>query len=126
MERYDYRAAMAADVASWISDNYNAAEIAEKLEDRDAWEEELNDELWIVDSVTGNGSGSYWFSSWKASEALFHNWDLMAEAMSELCCDCNAIEKGPEWADVTIRCYLLSEAIYTALDALEEECGDAE
>lgn len=94
MERYDYRAAMAADVASWISDNYNAAEIAEKLEDRDAWEEELNDELWIVDSVTGNGSGSYWFSSRKASEALCHNWDLMAEAMSELCCDCNSIEKA--------------------------------
>lgn len=126
MERYDYRAAMIKDVTRWINDNHDAAEIAEKLEDRDAWEEELNDELWVVDSVTGNASGSYWFNREKASEALCHNWSLLAEAMDEFCCEHNAIKEGPEWADVTIRCYLLGEAIYGALDALEEEYCDAE
>ena len=40
--------------------------------------------------------------------------------MSEFGFDCNAIEKGPEWADVTIRCYLLGEAIHTVLDELED------
>lgn len=124
MDRYDYRAEMIADVTQWIKDNYTAAEIAEKLEDRDAWEEELNDELWIVDSVTGNASGSYWFSREKASEALCYNWSLLAEAMDEFCCERNAIKEGPEWADVIIRCYLLGEAIYTALDSLEGQYND--
>lgn len=119
MERYDYKAAMAADVTRWINDNYDAAEAFERLVGRDTWEKELIDELRPLDSVTGKTYGSYWFSRLKAAEALCHNWDLLAEAMSELNCDCDAIAKGPEWADVTIRCYLLGEAICAALDALE-------
>ena len=37
----------------------------------------------------------------------------------------NAIEKGAEWADVTIRCYLLDEGIEKAMEELEEEIEKA-
>lgn len=120
MERYDYRAAMAADVTRWITDHYNAAEIVERLKDRDVWEGELHDTLWTADSVTGNGSGSYWFSTWKAEEALCHNLDLLGEALSEFESDPAVIMKSAEAADVTVRCYLLPDCIDDALDQLED------
>lgn len=121
MERYDYKEAVKNDVLDYIRDNYDGEEIREKLNERDEWAQELNDDLWTVDSVTGNGSGSYFFNSWKAEEAIAHNLDLLGEAMAEFCDDCNALQKGAEWADVTIRCYLLYSAIEEALDELEEE-----
>lgn len=49
----------------------------------DGLSEYLNDELWTADSVTGNGSGSYTFSTWKAEEYLAHNWDILTEALEE-------------------------------------------
>ena len=121
MERYNYLEEMTVDIIDYIKDNYTNEEIIEKLESRDEWAQELNDDLWTVDSVTGNGSGSYFFNSWKAEEAIAHNLDLLGEAMAEFCDDCNALQNGAEWADVTIRCYLLYSAIEEALDELEEE-----
>jgi hypothetical protein len=75
--------------------------------------------MWVNDSITGNASGSYFFSSYKAEQALVGNWDLLAEALTEFCCYCNAIAKGAEWCDVTIRCYLLGECIAAALNEIE-------
>jgi hypothetical protein len=37
------------------------------------------------------------------------------------CSDKNVIEEGAEWADVTIRCYLLAQAIAEVLNEVEEE-----
>lgn len=119
MERYNYLEAMAADIIEYIKDHYTNAEIIEKLSSRDEWAQELNDDLWTVDSVTGNGSGSYYCNSWKAEEAIAHNLDLLGEALAEFCDDCNALQKGAEWCDVTIRCYLLYSAVENALDELE-------
>lgn len=122
---YDYMETMESDILEYIQENYTANEIAEKLEDRDEWETELNDDLWIADSVTGNASGSYYCNSWKAAEAIAHNWDILQEALEDFgCCDCNPIAKGPEWCDVTIRCYLLGQAIASTLDYLEAENND--
>ena len=85
-------------------------------------EEKLNDDLFCEDSVTGNASGSYTFNTWEAEENLTHNMDLLAEALEAFGCDnINILEKGAEWADVTIRCYLLGQAISEVLDELEEE-----
>lgn len=119
MERYNYLEEMQADILDYIRDNYDGEEIRQKLEERDEWESDLHDDLWTVDSVTGNGSGSYFFNSWKAEEAIAHNLDLLGEAMEEFCDDCNALKNGAEWCDVTIRCYLLYKAIREALDELE-------
>jgi hypothetical protein len=119
---YNYRINITNDILDNIRENYTADEIAANLEDRETWEEELHDDLWICDSVTGNASGSYYCNSYKAEQALVGNWDLLAEALSEFDCDdINPIAKGAEWCDVTIRCYLLGECISAALDELEEE-----
>ena len=120
MERYNYMESITADVLEYIRTEYTEEEIKEKLEDRDAWEEELNDSLWVHDSVTGNGSGSYTFNTWRAEEYIAHNLDLLAEAMAEFGDDSNALKNGAEWCDVTIRCYLLGAAISAALDTIEE------
>ena len=121
MERYNYLEEMTVDIIDYIKDNYTNEEINEKLESRDEWAQELNDDLWTVDSVTGNASGSYYCNSWKAEEAIAHNLDLLGEALEGFCDDCNALQKGAEWCDVTIRCYLLYRAIENALDELESE-----
>ena len=61
-------------------------------------------------------------TSISALSALAHNWDLLAEALTEFGCDgVNAIEKGAEWCDVTIRCYLLGQAIAEVMEELAEE-----
>ena len=92
------------------------------FDDREELEEVAQVELWADDSVTRTGRGSYFFSAWKAEEALCHNWDLLAEACEEFGQDIGeAVKQGAEACDVTIRCYLLSQAIAAALDELEEE-----
>lgn len=122
MERYNYNEAVREDVLEAIRDNYTPEEIREALKDRDAFAEKLNDDLWIDDGVTGNASGSYYCNTWKAEEAIAHNLDLLGEALQEFGCGPEyLIEKGAEAADVTIRCYLLYNAISEALDELCEE-----
>lgn len=121
MERYDYMAAMKEDIKEYIRDHYTTEEITERLEDRADWEDTLNDDLWTVDSVTGNASGSYTFCAYTAEEYIAHNLDLLAEALREFCDTSDYLEKGAEACDVTIRCYLLYQAIRNALDEIENE-----
>ena len=119
MSRYNYLEAVTEDVREYIE---NEIDLAEWKGNRDGLEEQLNDDLWICDSVTGNASGSYYCNTWKAEEALSHNWGLLAKALSEFGQDgTDVLEQGAEAMDVTIRCYLLSQAIAEALDELEEE-----
>lgn len=89
---------------------------------RDYVEQEIDLTEWTCDSVTGNASGSYYCNTWKAEEALAHNWDLLAEALEEFGQDgTDVLKKGAEAMDVTIRCYLLGQAIAAVLDDLEED-----
>lgn len=81
----------------------------------------LYDEMFVDDGITGNASGSYTFSSIEAEENLVGNWELLREALEEFCCEENAIEKGAEWCDVTIRCYLLPRVLWEVLEKLVEE-----
>lgn len=118
---YDYREAMTEDVKEWIKENID---LTEWTEDRERLEQQLNDDLWTEDSITGNASGSYYCNSYKAEESIAHNWDLLNEALDEFGQNnINVIEKGAEWADVTIRCYLLWSVISDVLDEMEEN-GD--
>lgn len=118
---YDYREAIKDDVLEYINNEINFEDF-DTLEDL---EEYLNDELWTVDSVTGNASGSYTFSTYEAEENLAHNWDLLAEALEEFGNEENPISKGAEWCDVTIRCYLLGECIAAALEEIEDDFNEA-
>lgn len=113
--KYDYMESMVEDILNHIEYDEDLTE----WDDREEFEDHLNEVLWDCDSVTGNASGSYTFNTWKAEENLSHNWDLLAEALNEFCeGDAHVIDKGPEWCDVTIRCYLLGSAIAEALDRL--------
>ena len=119
-ERYDYYEAVKADVLEAIRDQYQPktlADILDLFEKRD----EICDDLWTMDSVTGNASGSYTFSSWKAEENLLHNLDLLGEALEAFGSDYDILKNGAEACDVTIRCYLLGGAIDEALEELAHE-----
>ena len=124
MEKYDYLESMSNDIIDYIRENYTDEEIRTELNERNDWEEKLNDDLWVEDSVTGNASGSYTFNTWKAEEYICHNLDLLSEATEEFGDDRNALKHGAEWCDVTIRCYLLGQAISNALDILEKEFAE--
>ena len=118
MKSYNYLEAVTNDAKTAILENMNDWNFA----DRDELEEKANDELWIDDAVTGNGSGSYTFSTWQAEENLCHNMDELEEACNEFGQDIGeAVKQGAEYCDVTIRCYLLPQAISAAIDELEEE-----
>ena len=119
---YNYLENVTSDVLDAIRENYAIEEIAEKLlNDKHGFSETLNDDLWIDDSVTGNSSGSYYCNPWKAEEALSHNLDLLKEAIDEFGGNYDVLGDGPEACDVTIRCHLLSQAIYDALEELEDD-----
>lgn len=122
MTNYNYLEAVTSDVLDYIKEKIN---LDEWKGNREGLEEKLNDELWTVDSVTGNASGSYTFNTWEAEENLAHNWDLLAEALDEFRQDgTDILRQGAEAMDVTIRCYLLGQAIAEALDELEEELAE--
>lgn len=122
MEKYDYLQAVIDDVKQYIADN----EITVTTDNRDEVEQQLNEDLFTDDSVTGNASGSYTFSTWQAEENLCYNMDLLADALSEFGCTFDYLEKGAEACDVTIRCYLLGQAISTVLDEIAVDIADDE
>ena len=121
-DTYNYMEAVADDVRDYIE---NEIDLKEWKLNRDGLEEKLNYDLWVCDSVTGNASGSYYCNNWKAEEALAHNWDLLAEALTEFGQDgTDVLKEGAEAMDVTIRCYLLGQAIAEVLNDLEEEIAE--
>lgn len=119
---YNYLEAMKNDIEEYINENINL----EDYESKDELEEKLNDDLWIEDSVTGNGSGSYTFNSYKAKEYLEGNEDLVREMCKEFCIDADTIaekflNEDYEYFDVSVRCYLLGQAIAEVLEDIEIE-----
>lgn len=120
---YDYLEQVTADVRDYVEQEVDLSEWAG---DRDGLEEKLNDDLWTCDSVTGNGSGSYTFNRVQAQIYVLDGMDELQEAVNEFGIDSETIgekflESDWEYFDVTIRCYLLGQAIAAVLDDLEED-----
>ena len=114
---YDYRAELKLDIIGYVQQNVDIASYGSY----DELTEALYDDLWTEDSVTGNGSGSYTFSTWQAEENLSHNWELLIEAAEAFGIEptvSDGYDHGAEWWDVTIRCYLLGEMIGEALGGM--------
>lgn len=80
--------------------------------------EDLNEKLFNVDSITGNGSGSYTFNTLQAERNLVGNWEILRTAIDELDPSFDAIHKGAEACDVLVRIYLLPTAIDDAITKL--------
>lgn len=116
-EKYNYLEQVTSDAKEAILEYMDEWDFSS----RDELEQIAADELWADDGVTGNASGSYYCNAWKAEEAICHNWDLLGEAIDEFGGDTDILQQGAESCDVTIRCYLLGQAISAALDELEEE-----
>lgn len=117
---YNYLEEMKNDVMEYINNEIDLS----NYEDRDELEQFLNDELFTVDSVTGNASGSYTFNRVQASLYVLDNMDLLQEAIREFCIDSETVadkflSDDWEYFDVTIRCYLLWQAIAEALDEMD-------
>lgn len=102
MKTYDYLENVKEDVRNYIEEN----KIVVTSSNREEVEQELNDTLFVNDSVTGNSSGSYTFSTWQAEENLCHNFELLTDALEELGYDLSYLKS----------CYLLGQAISEVLD----------
>ena len=121
MANYNYLEAIKADVKEYIANEVTMSD----FEDRNELETTLNDDLFVNDSVTGNASGSYTFNSYKAKQNLEGNEDLVREMCKEFCIDAETIaekflNEDYEYFDVSVRCYLLGQAIGEVLDEMEE------
>ena len=113
MERYDYLENTKNNILEYVRE--------EKDYLKGKSQDELYDDLFISDYITGNGSGSYYCNTWQAEESLTHNLDLLAEALEEFGYEnINALEKGAEWCDCIIRCYILGQALGEVWDEVEE------
>ena len=112
MKKYNYLENLKEDIKAYIKEN-------DLLNNEQVNYDALYDDMFINDSITGNGSGSYFCNAWKAEEALAHNLDLLHEAceMFGSTPDLN----NPEACDVTIRCYLLGQALHKVIEEIEDK-----
>lgn len=118
---YNYLEAVKSDIED-VLDDY----ISMYGDDVDADEirQRLNGDLWADDSVTGNGSGSYTFNREEAKKYLFDSdddMDILKEAVSEFGTEAEDVvdhfmSEDWEYFDVTIRCYILAQAIDEVLE----------
>lgn len=122
MEKYDYLSAVESDIREYIENNVNFHDYS----DLDEMKEDLNEKLFVEDSVTGNASGSYTFNAWKAEEYLCHNLDLLAEANDAFGGSSDILSDGAEMCDVTIRCYLLGQAIENVAPDMWQDWEDSQ
>ena len=121
---YDYLEAVKDDVKEYIRNEVNVGDYS----DRDEMGEQLYDTLFCEDSVTGNASGSYTFNSYKAKEYIESDpeaYTYIRELVSEYGIEAETVadkflNEDWEYWDVSIRCYLLYQAVDKALEELED------
>ena len=85
----------------------------------------FRDACFLSDSITGNSSGSYTFNSQQAKEniedLLFS--DELESMFNKYGYESIPYDKGPEYIDVSIRCFLLDEVINENEDKLKNLLG---
>lgn len=113
MSHYNYFEDVAEDAKDFICENIDCYDNFDSM----------FDEMFVSDWVTGNGSGSYTFNSYTAQQYVKDAlWDeeinSLFGANGE---DIFAVAKnGPEYLDVCIRCYILSD-LYSDLEEFFQE-----
>ena len=123
MDKYDYYIEVANDIECWMDKDGDPFDLSQ-FEDREEAAEFLYDELWAEDAITGNGPDWY-ASEEECEEFICHNLNLLFDALFEF----GELEESlldnlhkhykeknlARWADCTIRCYVLNNAIEGAL-----------
>lgn len=138
MTNKNYFEQVKADVNEYMEDNeyyFNLSDYA----DVDDFQERIYESMFVADSVTGNGSGSYTFNREEAKEYVLADIDTVKEALSEFCVSAEEVgnkflEEDWEYLDVTARCYILWQAVGAWIDenrealegAIEEAHREAE
>lgn len=125
MEKYNYRKVMTDNIKDWILTNGIIKHAQNEEWNRDELAAWLNDELWNHDVITGNGAYGY-APEEKCQEFISSNLGLYFEAAREFSdfptSETKWIYRNPaQHMDATIRCYLLYECIYKALEELNYE-----
>ena len=122
---YNYKEQIRADVKEWIEDN---KEQIDGLDRHDAFKV-VYDSCWVDDSVTGNASGSYTFSRYEARQNFFNDEDS-EEYIDQMIEDefttresvGRAVQESQwELLDVSIRCWLLCDAVSDVLDSMYDD-----
>lgn len=112
-DTYNYEEAVLEDVKAAILENIRRGMYVDYDDLEDA-QDTIQEDLWVDDGVTGNGSGSYTFNTFMAELFLVGNSDLYDEAIEEFG---GKYDSSPEARDVTIRCYLLDRSIQEAIES---------
>jgi hypothetical protein len=120
MEKYDYYKSVKEDIKQRLNDWFDFNSI-DDYSDIDEVINAVYDDFFNSDSITGNGSGSYTFNSWKAEENLCHNMDLLKEALDEFGGDFKDYIESAESCDVVIRCYVFGQLIGDVVKEFVEE-----
>lgn len=118
MEYYNYYDAVKDDVIKAIEEDDEL--LPREDEDRMDYQQRLEDALWASE-VTGNGDCAYYYSDEEdAIEAVMWNLDLCKETYLDFAIEDDAVDfmSNVRAADVSIRCYVLPNAIYTAINKL--------
>lgn len=119
---YDYRTAIYEDVKNQLREDYDLNTLYELREEELA--NIITEQYWTYDNITGNGSGSYTFSTYTAGTYLAGNLELAVEALEEMGYEYLELENlDEEYLDVTIRCYLL---IYESWNIAKEIKAEVE
>ena len=123
---YNYSEAIKDDIRNYLDNDFDWDTVRENEIDADELKEQLNDDLWINDSVTGNASGSYTFNRYKAGEYVLDNMDLVNDMVQEFGVDNETVaekflDEDWEYFDVSIRCYLLNQCIDEVVDEYAEK-----
>lgn len=124
---YNYFEEMKQDIRNYIEENINRENLVEELENGvNGAFDMLYDDMFTADEITGNASGSYTFNSYKAMNYVIDNMDLLNKALQEFCEPTEIIadkflSENWEYFDVTIRCYMLGQALTEVLEEIKEE-----
>ena len=115
MNIQDYKDELKEDLLQFAKDSKDYIDSLEKFED----------EAFLSDSVTGNASGSYTFNAHQSEEnikdLIFS--DELLEMFKDFGYDRVPLENGPEYIDVSIRCFLVNQVIYENEDEIKEILG---
>ena len=111
MEIYDYLQAVTDDVIDYMKEN-NIDPYTVDLDD-------LIDDAFIDDDITGYGSGSYTFDKIQAAQNLVGNWDLLRDCTANYP-DFDPLKAGPEACDIAIRRGVLGRAAKDAIEIMKK------
>ena len=122
MIKYDYYKTMSAILDDYLPHYFNKHNIFPKQWEIDELEDELYDNLYNLDYITGNGRGYFETPNQEVAYGrLYGNYDLLADAFDHYAMNNKEILsylRDPVSLDVVIRIYILRDCLHDYLTNL--------